>query len=58
MTQDIAVYGIVGAATLYLARHWILTTRGDKSCGGCGGCKEAPKKETLVQIDLGGNWKK
>lgn len=54
MTQDFAVYLIVGAATLYLVRHWTLTTRGDKSCGGC---KEAPKKETLVQIDLGGSWK-
>lgn len=60
MTQDFAVYLIVGAATLYLARHWILTTRGDKSCGGCGGCNSKPeaKAEKLVQIDLGGNWKK
>lgn len=58
MTQDIAVYLIVGAAALYLARHWLLTTRGDKGCGSCGGCKTEPKKETLVQIDLGGSWKK
>ena len=61
MTQDFAVYLIVGAATLYLVRHWILTTRGDKSCGGCGGCdsKSKPKAqaEQLVQIDLGGSWK-
>jgi len=57
MTQDIAVYFIVGAATLYLARHWFLTSRGDKNCGGCGGCDSTSKQETLVQIDLGGSWK-
>lgn len=58
MTQDMAVYFIVGAAALYLARHFFQTTRGDKSCGGCGGCNAEKKPETLVQIDLGGSWKK
>ena len=60
MTQDIAVYLIVGGAATYLVRHLFLTTRGDKSCGGCGGCSKAPKKAEpqLVQIDLSGSWKK
>lgn len=57
MTQDIAVYLIVGAAAFYLVRHLLLTTRGAKNCGGCGGCGSAPKEEKLVQIDLGGSWK-
>jgi hypothetical protein len=57
--QDFAVYLIVGAASVYLVRHWVLTSRGDKSCGGCGGCSAAkPKEEKLVQIDLGGSWKR
>ncbi|HEX8464033.1 MAG TPA: FeoB-associated Cys-rich membrane protein [Abditibacterium sp.] len=60
MTQDFAVYLIVAGAAAYLVRHWVLTTKGDKSCGGCGGCSSAPKKAEpkLVQIDLGGSWKK
>ncbi len=55
--QDFAVFLIVGAACVYLVRHWMLTSRGDKSCSGCGGCGSKPKEEKLVQIDLGGSWK-
>ena len=57
MWQDFAVYTIVVGAAIYLVRHFLASSRGDSGCGSCGGCKTAPKKEELVQIDLGGNWK-
>ncbi len=56
-SQDFAVFLIVGAAFVYLVRHWVLTSRGEGGCGGCSGGCSKPKEEKLVQIDLGGSWK-
>ena len=61
--QDIIVYFIVAGAAYYVGRGWYLSSR--EGGGGCGGCKSngcAPKpqalEESLVQIDLGGSWKR
>ena len=62
--QDIIVYFFVAGAAFYVGRGWYLSSReGGGGCGGCsqGGCASKPKAETekpLVQIDLGGSWKR
>jgi hypothetical protein len=61
--QDFIVFGAVIAAAGYLGRYWWQSANG----GGCSSCKScsstkkemsAPKEPQLVQIDLGGSWKK
>jgi len=61
--QDLIVYAIVVGAVVYLGRTWWSASKS----GGCSGCKScassdkskaAPKEPQLVQIDLGGSWKK
>ena len=59
--QDIIVYLSVAGAAFYLGRSWFLASKGEGGCGSCGGCSskkaEAPAPQ-LVQIDLGGSWKR
>ena len=61
--QDILVYLIVAGATFYVGRSWVLSSR--EGGGGCGGCKSKgcasrseESEKPLVQIDLGGSWKR
>ncbi len=64
--QDFAVFAIVACAAAYLIRHWMLTAKGEG--GGCGKCssggncaskaKATLAEPQLVQIDLGGSWKR
>lgn len=60
--QDLIVFLIVGAAFVYLARYFWLSSRGKAGCncpnsgGACGG--EVKPKNDLVQIDLNGSFKK
>ena len=61
--QDIIVYFIVAGAAFYVGRSWYLSSK--NGGGGCGSCKSkgcaTPKIEAekpLVQIDLGGSWKR
>ena len=60
--QDIIVYFIVAGAAFYVGRSWYLSSK--DGGGGCGGCNKGcatPKIEAekpLVQIDLGGSWKR
>ena len=60
--QDIIVYIIVAGAAFYVGRSWYLSSKeGGGGCGGCKskGCATKPQAEKpLVQIDLGGSWKK
>lgn len=61
--QDIIVYVIVAGAAFYMGRSWYLASKGQGGCSGCksGGCaSKTTKKEAapLVQIDLGGSWKR
>ena len=60
--QDLAVFTIVALAATYLVRDWL---HASKSGGGCGKCHSCPSSKTpakaepqLVQIDLGGSWKR
>ncbi len=60
--QDIIIYFLVAGAAFYVGRGWYRSSR--EGGGGCSGCKSqgcAPKVEAekpLVQIDLGGGWKR
>ncbi|BCM93697.1 hypothetical protein IAD21_05588 [Abditibacteriota bacterium] len=63
--QDYAVFAIVAGAAIYLVRHWILTAKGEGGCCKCSGgngcatkAKAKPAEPQLVQIDLGGSWKR
>ncbi|PQV65411.1 Virus attachment protein p12 family protein [Abditibacterium utsteinense] len=56
--QDFAVFILVALAAAYLFRQWFGPSKSG-GCGKCGGCETPKKTETpLVQIDLGGSWKK
>ncbi len=56
--QDFAVFALVGLAAIYLGRSWFGASKSG-GCGKCGSC-DAPKnaEAPLVQIDLGGSWKR
>ena len=65
--QDFIVYIIVAGAAFYVGRSWFLSSReGGGGCAGCksnkdGGCSTkitTSETKPLVQIDLGGSWKK
>jgi len=59
--QDYAVFAIVALALAYLVRNWLVASKSGGGCGKCSGCpsSKAPQKEPqLVQIDLGGTWKR
>ena len=60
--QDILVYFIVAGAAFYVGRNWYLSSKeGGGGCGGCskGGCASKKAEDApLVQIDLGGSWKR
>ena len=62
MNQDLIVFGIVGAAALYLVRHLWQMGQSKSGCGSCKSCPQNQKSATqeveLVQIDLGGSWKR
>ena len=61
MIQNIIVFLIVAAATVYLGRLLWISLSGKKGCGGCatGGCSKvtaSPQQPagTLIQISLNG----
>ena len=61
--QDYAVFLIVALAATYLFRSWFVASK--SGGGGCGKCSSCPSNSPagkpeapLVQIDLGGSWKK
>lgn len=59
--QDIAVFIIVALAAIYLVRGWFLASRGGGCASGCGGCSSTKEKSVeapLVQIELGGSFKR
>jgi hypothetical protein len=61
--QDFAVFAIVACAAAYLVRQFLMTAKGEGGCGKCssnGNCasKATPAQPQLVQIDLGGSWKR
>ncbi len=59
--QDLAVFAIVALAATYLVRDWLRASKSDGGCGKCHSCpSKAPAKPEaqLVQIDLGGSWKR
>lgn len=60
--QDFAVFFVVACAAAYLVRNWVVSSRSGGGCGKCssGGCSSKAKtvEPQLVQIDLGGSWKR
>ena len=61
--QDFAVFAIVALAAIYLIRSWFSASKSGGGCGKCSGgtgcaSKAVPSEPQLVQIDLGGSWKK
>jgi uncharacterized membrane protein YjdF len=61
--QDFAVFIIVALAAVYLIRSWFVSSKSGGGCGKCSGAKgcaskAAPSEPQLVQIDLGGSWKR
>lgn len=61
--QDLAVFAIVALAAVYLVRSWLVSSKSGGGCGKCSGgagcaSKAVPSEPQLVQIDLGGSWKR
>ena len=62
--QDFTVFFIVACAAAYLVRQWVVSSKsggGGGKCSGSGCATKAKAKSVepqLVQIDLGGSWKR